>query len=244
MIRRARVDTYRGRLSSFGFGTHGNQRRSDEDLGMWTKWWWLRIDQLMNWSIDEKHAFLAFVATFVTAALIVSYPVFLFLNNFLDLPREASRLICLILVWPIVLPSLRGLTSSVFPHIVIKGDDAAAARLGGRVFLPLNEFWIRGFWWIDLSLASGKFSDEQTKVRARIFCIAFVVFVPVFSLLALQLIGSGISERAAALIAFVVAAPLATYAGRRMCISRWPDLAQKADDDAVERMKNSIPPRQ
>jgi hypothetical protein len=210
----------------------------------WTKWWWLRLDQLSSWSIEEWRAFLAFAVTFVTAALILSYPTLLVLNNVLELNRNKSLPICLILVCLFTLPALRGLTSSVFPRLVIKGDDAAAARLGGRVYLPTDEFWIRQFWWIDLSLAEGKWSVEQTKVRARIFLIAFCTFVPVFGILALQLISGGISERIAALIALVVTMPPSLYVGRKICISRWPALVQKADDDAVERTKSSIPPRQ
>jgi hypothetical protein len=210
----------------------------------WTKWWWLRLDQLLNWSIEERRAFLAFAGTFVTAALVLSYPTLLVLNNVLELNRNKSLLICFILVFLFTLPALRGLTSSVFPGLVVKGDDAAAARLGGRVHLPTNEVWIRRFWWIDLSLAEGKWSVEQTKVRARIFLIAFCAFVPVFGVLALQLVSGGIGEPVAALIALVVTMPPSLYVGRKICISRWPALVQKADDDAVELTKNSIPSRQ
>jgi hypothetical protein len=148
------------------------------------------------------------------------------------------------LMWPISLPTLRSLTSNIFPNLATRGDDAAAVRLGGRVYLPSNEFWIRGFWWIDISLVKGNWSDEQAKVRGRIFIIAFCIFVPVFCLLAVQLISHGIRERIAALVAVAASMPPALYAARRICIACWPALVQKADNDAVELINRSVPPRE
>jgi hypothetical protein len=104
-----------------------------ENANKWTKWWWVRLYQIPSWSSDERRAFWAFVVTFFIAALILTYPVLLFFNNVLEQDPKKNLLIWLILMWPVTLPGLRGLTSNIFPDSVIRGDDAAAVRLSGRV---------------------------------------------------------------------------------------------------------------
>jgi hypothetical protein len=89
----------------------------------------------------------------------------------------------------------------------------------------------------------GGWSDEQMKVRLRIFLIAFIIFLPVFLVAAVLLMASGASELVAALIGTAVILPLALYASRRIAMCRWPELVQKADDDAVKLDDRSIPPR-
>lgn len=174
---------------------------------------------------------------------VTGYPAGLILNKLLGLNCSRSLMVWLVVAWPINIPGLRGLTSTFFPSAVIHGDDAAAARLGGRVYLPTNEFWIRGFWWVDATPIRGAWSDEQMKVRERIFAIALCIFVPAFLMLARALTVNGLSMRMSALIAFVLTMPCALYAGRRISIRRWPDLVGKADDDAVKLDNRSVPPR-
>jgi hypothetical protein len=216
---------------------------SAQSEGGWTKWWWLRFGQVGAWSGDERRAFGFFILTWGMAVAISAYPALILFTKLLGLSPKGSVIVWLIIAWPINLPGLRGLTSTLFPRTVIRGDDAAARRLGGRVFLPTNEFWIRNLWWIDVSLAKGIWSDEQMKVRGRTFLVSLCIFVPAFLIVASQLMSFGISERVSALIAFALIVPCALYAGRRFLILRWPDLVKKADDDAVAIVNRSIPPR-
>lgn len=216
---------------------------SAQSEGRWTKWWWLRFDQVGAWSGDERRALGFFILTWGMAVAISAYPALIFFNKVLGLSRKGSVIVWLIVAWPINLPGLRSLTSTLFPRTVIRGDDAAARRLGSRVFLATNEFWIRNFWWIDVSLAKGTWSDEQNTVRGRTLSVSLCIFVPVFLIVAGQLMSFGMSERISALIAFVLIMPCALYTGRRFSILRWPDLVKKADDDAVAIVNRSIPPR-
>lgn len=209
----------------------------------WTRWWWLRVDQVGEWSRIELRAALYFFLTWTFAVIATGVPAWFFLNDYLRLGPQRSLVVWLIVAWPLNLPGLRGLASTLFPQAVISGDDAAAERLGGRVYLPTNEFWIRNFWWIDALPIAGSWTDNQMRVRERTLLIAFCVFVPTLLAVAGGMMSQGISERSSALFAFLLAAPVALYSARRVSIARWPELVRKADDDAVRLANGSVPPR-
>ena len=211
--------------------------------GRWTKWWWLRLDQAGAWSKSERRAVLRFLLTWMFCVILISIPALPFLIKFLALGPTPSLVVWFFFGWPLSLPSVRRLTSAFFPRAVMLGDDAAAERLGGRVHLPSNEFWIRGFWWIDAVPIKGNWSDEQIKVRARTLAIALCIFLPTFFVLADWMASRGVRVRIAALVAFVLAASVALYSARRISVALWRDLVRKADDDAVRLADLSVPPR-
>ncbi|MHC2250738.1 hypothetical protein ACVILK_000430 [Bradyrhizobium embrapense] len=125
------------------------------------------------------------------------------MNDYLQLGSKRSLVVWLIAAWPLNLPGLRGLASTLFPREVMRGDDAAAERLGGRVHLPTNEFWVRGFWWIDAVPIKGSWSAEQMQVRERTLLIALCIFVPTLLAIACEMMSRGIGERGSALFAFL-----------------------------------------
>jgi hypothetical protein len=114
--------------------------------GGWTKWWWLRVDQLGQWSVEERRAVGLVALTWFVASVVWSYPVLYFLNRVFRLDFETSLVVSLVFALLTNIPALRGLVTTLFPRAIRLGDDAAALRLGGQVYLPKNEFWIRGFW--------------------------------------------------------------------------------------------------
>ena len=175
--------------------------------------------------------------------MVTGLPAWLFLNDYLQLGTKRSLIVWLIVAWPLNLPGLRGLASTLFPRAVVGGDNAAAERLGGCVYLPTNEFWIRGFWWIDALPIKGSWSTEQMQVRERALLIALCIFVPTLLVIACEMMSRGVSERSSALFAFLLAAPTALYSARRISVARWPALVKKADDDAVRLANKSVPPR-
>ena len=209
----------------------------------WTRWWWLRFDQAGQWSAIERRAVHRFLLTWAFAAMVTGLPAWLFLNDYLQLGTKRSLIVWLIVAWPLNLPGLRGLASTLFPRAVVGGDNAAAERLGGCVYLPTNEFWIRGFWWIDALPIKGSWSTEQMQVRERALLIALCIFVPTLLVIACEMMSRGVSERSSALFAFLLAAPTALYSARRISVARWPALVKKADDDAVRLANKSVPPR-
>jgi hypothetical protein len=211
--------------------------------GGWTKWWWTRVDQIGQWSADERRAVALIALTWCVASVICSYPALYFLVRVVHLRFGTSLLISFAFALVTNIPAHRGLATTLFPRTIRSGDDAAALRLGGRVYLPTSEFWIRGFWWIDTTTARGDWSNEQMKVRLRILFISFLIFVPVFLAEAALMMAWGASELVAALVGTAVNLPLACYTGRRIAVRLWPELVQKADDDAVRSANRSIPPR-
>ncbi len=216
---------------------------SENGQNGWTRWWWLRVDQAGQWSAIERRAVHRFLLTWTFTVIVTGLPAWPFLHEFLGFSAPTSLILWLTLAWPLNLPTIRGLTSTFFPGAVICGDDLAAERLGGRVDLPTNEFWIRNFWWIDALPIKGSWSDEQMKIRERALVIAALIFVLGLLIIAREMMAHGFNERTSAFVAFLSIAPIALYAARRICMARWPELVNKADDDAVRLANKSVPPR-
>jgi hypothetical protein len=200
------------------------------------------VYSIRSWSPNECRAFSAFALTFFGAAVVFGVLTSLFYAAF-HLEVRASYLIWFALTLTAAGPSLRNLTTSLFPNIVRKGDDDAATRLGGRVYLPTNKFWIRNFWWLDLSLASSKWSPEENFIRGRMFLIGFFISLPLLLLVGWVMTEFGFNERVALITSLLAALPPAFYGARKICISSWPVISQKAEDAAVNRDNQSIPPR-
>ncbi len=209
----------------------------------WTKWWWLRADHVRAWSADERRAFVVLLLTWIVTATPFSLVVWSVLLRLVSMSSVTSLTASLLVALAIGFPGLRGLASSIFPEIIASGDDAAAARLGGKVYLPTDERWVRGLWWLDPSAGVSDWSAEQVKVRQRIFGIGLFIFLSCFLSVASLLMACGMSERIAAIVSFVTTMPAALYAARQITKTNWPDLIRKADDDAVKLANKAVPPR-
>jgi hypothetical protein len=205
--------------------------------GRWTKWWWLHLDQMETWSATEFQAFGAFVLIWIAKTVLYAWLVLITLHSLEWVNTATSVFFSILLALPASIPGLRGLTTTFFRNAVIKGDDAAANRLGGQVNLPANEFWTRGFWWIDFFPIGG--SETQAKARQRMLVITAIIFIPSFVPLAHILMSYGASEHLAALISLIATMPAAFYAARRIAILFWPELIQSGDE-AVTKANNSV----
>ncbi len=206
----------------------------------WTKWWWLRVDQMTGWSGDEWKAFAAFMFIWLAQAIFYAILGLRVVLKTLPFSLASGLLVSFLVAALLSFIGLRSMTATFFGKTVIKGDDAAAARLGGRVHLPTNESWIKATWWIDT-----RPYGRGTRVNAerRMMLVSCLVFIPFFLLLARLLMDDGISERIAALIGLIVVAPIALYAGRRISIQFWPDLIKQADEQAIAMENKLVPPR-
>jgi hypothetical protein len=141
----------------------------------WSKWWWLQIYSIPTWSADERRAAgafsVTFLATFLFMGLVLGYFI-LRLQFALNVALIASTAVSLFFVTRYV----RGMATDFFPNTIRKGDEAAAKRVGGTVFLPDES---PGLWWIDWAPgADYKRSHEETFTRTAIFFIALPIFSP------------------------------------------------------------------
>jgi hypothetical protein len=193
---------------------------------IWSKWWWLRIDQIGAWSADERRAFGVFLLAWVVTALPFAIFGWVGLLRLTPINSAGASLISIFVALLANFPGVRRLASSQFPEIIIKGDDASAARMGGQVYLPSNERWIRGSWWLNSIGLVSDWSPEQKTVRARIYGIALFVFTPSFAWLASLLTPYFASKGLAAAISLLVTAPSALLLAHSIAKSQWPDLVK------------------
>jgi hypothetical protein len=207
----------------------------------YTKWWWLRFDQIAHWSARERRAFLAFLLVFVGKATLfasVGWGLLFKLNVLEPGPR-------LLFSWLVALSGslfgLRGLTTQLFRDVVMAGDDAAAGRLGGRVYLPTDKSSIAGMWWfLDKTPWRTKAQLSAQRRMVPIFLVLlFLTFLPALYFLK----NLGASEGVAILIVLLTVVPIDLYVTRRTAIRFWPDLIQQADADAISRPDEDEPPR-
>jgi hypothetical protein len=118
------------------------------------------------------------------------------------------------------------------------GDDAAADRLGGRVYLPISEPSVG--WFFDRS--TGK--TEAQRVAQRRMAVIFIPILLVTFLPSVYLLMNlGMSEGLALLIVLLTILPADLYAVRRIAIWWWPDLVRQADKDTISRENGINPPR-
>ena len=201
----------------------------------YSKWWWLRLDQMVNWSADEWRAFAAFVITWTLMVAMLALLARLKLQS-------APWLGGFLLILPLSFTGLRDIAAGLFSKTITKGDDAAAARLGGRVYLPTNGSWVRATWWIDTHAYSSG-TEAQKRARRRMLGISFLILIPAFISFALLLERFGVGERLAAVVSLTATIIPAFYAGRRICVMSWPMLIDEADNDAIAAENDLVPPR-
>jgi hypothetical protein len=205
-----------------------------DGTNQWTKWWWLRLDQIVDWSADEWRAFAAFMFIWTSEAAVFALIAWIKL-------RPAPWLVGFFIVLPLTFFGLRGITTGFFRNTITRGDDAAAARLSGRVSLPTNESWIRATWWIDTRNTSG--TEAQKGARRWMMGISCLVLLFAFLMLDLILKAFGVSDRPAAIISLTTMLIPAFYAGRRISVLSRPELIEKADEDAIAQENRVVPPR-
>jgi hypothetical protein len=193
----------------------------------WTKWWWLRIDQIAHWSADERRASVTFLLTWIVTATLAALWGWGVLSLLHVLNSEAALLFSFFVALSGTLFGLRWLTTLLFGDTVMDGDDAAAARLGGRVHLPTNEPLIRGSWWF-LDKRIG-LTEAQRTAQRRMMVVFLVVLLLTFLPAVYLLIDFGASEGLALLIVLLTVLPTELYAARRISIWCWPDLIKKAE---------------
>ena len=206
---------------------------ADETNG-WTRWWWLRMDQMGAWSGDERLAFVTFVLTWVgISTLFASYGWSILLGLKVLGPTTS-----LLFSWFVSLSGClfctRVQTTQLFRDIVVNGDDAAATRLRGRVYLPTNNAW----WFLDRRLRGTK---AQLEARQRIGLIFIVILLLTFLPSVYLLMHFGASEGLALLIVLFTMLPSDLYAAHGIAI--WPELVRQADKDAIAKENEINPPR-
>jgi hypothetical protein len=207
----------------------------------WTKWWWLRIDQIASWSRRERRAAVAFVLTWLVTASLSAVWGWALLVGLHVLDHESRLLFSFLVALSGILFGLRTLTTVLFRDIVMSGDDAAAGRLGGRVYLPTNEAWIKGTWWfLDKSIG---LTETQRSAQRRTLTIFIVILLLTFLPSLHLLTALGASEGETLLIGSLTVLPAELYIARRIAKWCWPDLIEKADKHAVTDWNKDIPPR-
>lgn len=205
--------------------------------GGWSKWWWVQIYLIPRWSLDERRAFYAFSLVFLTIFLfgvLVSHILFSGLHFESYVTLAGSITIALYLA----IPNIRGITSEMFSTIIKKGDEAAAKRVGGTVWLSDEN---PGLWWLDYRFTY-RWSHEERWTRNAIFAIAFSIFVTSALFLIPHLTTwFEFSKRTSILITMVMWLPLSFYIGRQFCAWQWPEFVKRADDNAVARYNHRNP---
>ncbi|MGJ4945663.1 hypothetical protein ACQR1W_34240 [Bradyrhizobium sp. HKCCYLS1011] len=201
----------------------------------WSKWWWLRVSSIPHWSSDERRAAATFCVTCLVACLFLSV-VFAGcispLRFSFDLTLSVSFGIALLAT----VPNLRGLTTALFPNTIQKGDQAAADRVGGEVFLP-DEKIKPTLWWCDYHPgASHNISWEEQHIKIAIFLIAILIFFPCILYLPRYLMERFGLTQSSSLVAIILAIlPLSLIVARKLSIRIWPDIARRAEENAVAR---------
>jgi hypothetical protein len=206
----------------------------------YTRWWWLRLDQMISWSADEWKAFAALIVTCLAQAAV--YAIMGLRVTIRIAPSfEASVLLAAFVALAFSFIGLRSMTAIFFKNTIVKGDDAAASRMKGTVFLPTNETWIKATWWINYYPIGG--TTAQVEARRRMLPLSLLFFLLGFCAVSGVLMIFGVSERTAALVAFVTTVFPAFYSGRCISVINWPDLIKRGDEDAIAQENRSVPPR-
>jgi hypothetical protein len=197
-------------------------------------------DQIADWSGDERRAFVAFMLTWIGKATLFASLGWGILLGLQVLSPGSSLLFSWLVALSGSLFGLRALTTQLFRETVMNGDDAAANRLGGRVYLPTNESWIGSSWFLDKSIG---ITEAQHEAQRRMALIFLVILLLTFLPSTYLLMAFGASEGPALLVVLLTILPADLYAARRVSILFWPDLIKKADDDAIARENEINPPR-
>ncbi len=206
---------------------------SQTNRNTWTKWWWLRVDHIKQWSPEERRASRVLAFTFtglLLFSLIATFVLLLVLRLGAAQGLAASIAISIVLT----LIYARGIANDIFSGVVQAGDAAAAKRVGGCIPEPTDEFASLSLWWLDYKLTY-RWSPEELWTRNVIFAIAAVLFLAPFAFELWMLEALGISEKAAALALALVLLPLSLYLSRRFCAWMWPEYVKRADALARQR---------
>lgn len=199
----------------------------------WTRRWWLRVDQIRAWSMDEFKAAGAIWLTFACMASFIGLIAFAYLYR-MDFGREGCFLGAFLFAM-ISCGYFRRAAGELFPNTTMIGDKRAAERLG--LDLPLSsELPARNrLWWLDSTFVSGG-SREERYVAIAIWLVAGIIFIPssLFGVDHLQR-DFGLSKRTSILVVMTTLLPLAFYLGRRLCVWLRPKFVRTADDNAANR---------
>jgi hypothetical protein len=197
----------------------------------WKRRWWLRIDQVGTWSMEEFKAAGAIWLTFACMAMFNGLIAFGYLYG-MDFGREA-RFIGAFLFAMIAFAYFRGVAGELFPNATMIGDERAAERLGLDMPLwspspPSNRLW-----WLNWRSVA---SREEGYLVAIIWFLAGIIFIPssLFGIAHLQR-DFDFSKRTSILVVMTALLPLSFYLGRRLCVWLWPDFVKTADYNAAHR---------
>jgi hypothetical protein len=197
----------------------------------WTKWWWLRVYQWGNWSVEERRAS---ILLWLTCAGVVVLVFLLILARLSTLHLDAGWTVVIALgaALLITLPSAR-IASGFFPAKVDAGDAAAAERLGGSVPEIIDQPRFPSLWWLDYKSRGIWWSPEEIATRRTIWTFAGLSFL-VEALLALAFL-HGMNQRVVA-IGLLFGFALSLFLSRWLCGLIWPDDVKHADALAYERL--------
>lgn len=198
----------------------------------WTKWWWLRLQSVSIWSVDERRAAGAVYGTLIVCLLFAA-SAFAFYISRLKFNLNVTLIAAIAASLLTVVPNVRGIACKIFPGIIKKGDEAAANRVGDVVVLPEES---PGLWWINYGAGTNMISSEEQFVRVAIFIVAMLIFVPsVLCLPPRLMIWFDVSKRTSILSAIATTLPLSYFIGRKLIVQFWPEVARTADEKAWAR---------
>jgi hypothetical protein len=205
-----------------------------------TKWWWLRIDQISNWSAEEGRGARAIGLTFVGVSILSFFCCFALLLRF-DVGATLRVIVSLVIALVLTLAYARQIAGDLFPALVQAGDAAAAHRLGGWELGMSDPLPFLSIWWLDYKFTHG-WSTEERWTRNAILAIAAVLFLAPFSFELRFLENLGVSKNTSAVILVLIVLPLTLCLSRLICVLMWPDYVRRADDLARQRQNNRKSP--
>jgi hypothetical protein len=204
---------------------------SQNNRNTWTKWWWLRVDHVKQWSIGERRAGRVLAFTFAGLLLFALAATFVLLMVLkLGVTQGVAASIPISVTLTLIFA--RGIANDMFSGVVQAGDAAAAERLGGWIPDPTDT--PPSLWWLDYEV-TGRCSPEEYWTRNVIFAIAAVLFLAPLAFELQTLKAFGIGKGTSALVLVLVVLPLTLYLSRRFCVWMWPEYVKRADALAHQR---------
>jgi hypothetical protein len=220
--------------NSLGIGIVCKKERPSM-TNQWSKWWWVRLDLIPIWSPDERRAAGVFCGVLLATLLIVGAVLNFYISR-LKFDPAVTLIASLGFSLLVVIPSLRGLATRIFPATLKSGDEAAAQRAGGEVILPEKS---PGLWWINYGAGTNMISRDEQFIRVAIFAIAMLIFCPSALYFPSHLmIWLDVSKRTSIIATLVTMLPLSFLVGRKLSVWLWPDVARKADENALARFNH------
>jgi hypothetical protein len=197
----------------------------------WSKWWWFQLYSLPAWSADERRAAIVHAVT-ALAVFLVTWATFAFFIAAMKFEFNVTLIVSFLIVLLGLGRTIARVADNIFPDTVAKGDQAAARRVGSKVYFPDES---PGIWWTSYRTMGNKSQEEDFVVRV-VYCVALPILFPTLLILPpLLRILFELDKRTSILATMVTTVPLAFVFGRKICAWGWPDISGKADANAWAR---------